>query len=110
MNYLFAAVTTSLLPKNNEIIDAPEVILLFIVTSRFTMWYNFEFYIVFQDTKGEPTITFIFENTSEKILAVESHGKITDVEYNECLKKCRRSSEIIFKFYKDMISKYALKM
>lgn len=49
MNYLFAAVTTSSFPRNNKIIDAPE------------------------DTKAEPTITFVFENTSEKILAVESH-------------------------------------
>lgn len=55
-------------------------------------------------------ITFVFENTSEKILAVDFCGKISVATYEKCLKKCRSSSKVIFDFYKEMIKKYALKM
>lgn len=58
----------------------------------------------------ESTITFVFESTTEKILAVESYGRISEDEYTQCLNKCRASSKLIFQFYKDMIGKYALKM
>lgn len=64
----------------------------------------------FQREKSKSEITFVFENISDRILAVDSYGKITEAEYKDCLKKCRSSSTGIFKFYKDMISKYAIKM
>lgn len=65
---------------------------------------------IFQVGRLEPRITFVFENTSDKILAVDSCGKISDADYRKSLDKCRRLSAAVFKFYKDMISKYALKM
>lgn len=68
------------------------------------------FWISFQPENRKSEITFVFENTSDRILAVDSYGRITETEYQDCLKKCRNSSKIIFKFYKDMISKYAIKM
>ncbi|XP_065212875.1 exosome complex component RRP46 [Planococcus citri] len=85
MNFLFAAVTCAI-PQEDEDIQFKE------------------------GTSEECSLTFVFENTSSKILAIDSHGKFTDEQYKSCLEVCKRSSEVIFTFYKDMIKKYATKM
>ncbi|KAK7575557.1 hypothetical protein V9T40_011843 [Parthenolecanium corni] len=85
MNFLFAAVTCEIHSDQNQLSQ-------------------------FQQENRKSEITFVFENTSDRILAVDSYGEISEVEYKDCLKKCRNSSKVIFKFYQDMISKYATKM
>ena len=88
--------------------EMDSVVSLFQEQSYIFFWLLTDFF--FQDGQEEPRMTFVFENTSGKVLAVDTRGKITDVEYNESLVNCRQASTAIFEFYKDMISKYALKM
>lgn len=106
MNFLFAAVTF-------PIIDVAKTDIYSEVKCVYNrvLFYLFGVFLIFlflQEIE-QSSLTFVFENTSNRILTVESEGKFTEVQYKEAMEKCRRSSKVIFQFYKDMIKKYATK-
>lgn len=53
------------------------------------------------------SLTFIFESIHGNIVAVHTTGRFTIGQYNDAVIKCRHASQIIFKFYREVIRKFA---
>ncbi|XP_067000732.1 exosome complex component RRP46 [Anabrus simplex] len=53
------------------------------------------------------SLTFVFDNVKKDIVASHTNGSFTHAQYNEGLLKCRKASEQIFIFYRDLVRKYA---
>lgn len=53
------------------------------------------------------SLTFVFESVHRNVVAVHTTGRFTIGQYNDAVIKCRHASDIIFKFYREVIKKFA---
>lgn len=53
------------------------------------------------------SLTFVFESIQKNVVAVHTTGRFPIGQYNDAVIKCRHASEIIFKFYREIIRKIA---
>lgn len=52
-------------------------------------------------------LTFVFESVQRNVVAAHTTGRFTIGQYNDAVIKCRHASDIIFKFYREAIRKFA---
>lgn len=53
------------------------------------------------------SLTFVFESVQRNVVATHTTGRFTIGQYNDAVIKCRHASDIIFKFYREVIRKFA---
>lgn len=53
------------------------------------------------------SLTFVFECVQRNVVAAHTTGRFTIGQYNDAVIKCRHASDIIFKFYREAIRKFA---
>lgn len=61
-----------------------------------------------QDSCG--ILTFVFESSSSSVVASHTEGLFNEEQYEEALIKCRITAVHIFKYYREVVKKYAPKL
>lgn len=64
--------------------------------------------LFFQGSCG--ILTFVFESSSLSVVASHTEGLFNEAQYEEALTKCRMAASYIFKYYREVIKKYAPKL
>lgn len=53
------------------------------------------------------SLTFVFDSAQRNVVAAHTTGRFSIGQYNDAVIKCRHASDIIFKFYREAIRKFA---
>ncbi|KAI5748405.1 hypothetical protein M8J77_025182 [Diaphorina citri] len=85
MRYILAAVSCIINDKNEVILDANQI----------------------QSNKSHASMTFVFDSQKKHLVTSQTGGNFSQNQYEECLIRCREASEHIFKYYKQVVQKYA---
>ncbi|CAG5004308.1 unnamed protein product [Parnassius apollo] len=60
-----------------------------------------------QATSARALLNFVFESRNKDLLTGFSEGSYSESAYEEALERCRAASDLVFTFYRDIISKYS---
>ncbi|XP_047033756.1 exosome complex component RRP46 [Helicoverpa zea] len=52
-------------------------------------------------------MTFVFDSRENSLVTGFTDGSFSESAYNEALERCRAASQLVFDFYKDIVSKYS---
>ncbi|CAB3248698.1 unnamed protein product [Arctia plantaginis] len=53
------------------------------------------------------TMTFVFESREKSLVTAFTDGSYSDSAYSEAMERCRSASDLVFQFYKQIVSKYS---
>lgn len=52
-------------------------------------------------------LTFVFDSVDKNIIASSTEGSFSSEKFHESVSKCRRASDNIFSYYRDVVKKYS---
>ncbi|XP_035449243.2 exosome complex component RRP46 [Spodoptera frugiperda] len=53
------------------------------------------------------TMNFVFDSREKRLITSLTNGSFSEDAYKEALERCRSASQLVFDFYKDIVSKYS---
>ncbi|XP_049791200.1 exosome complex component RRP46 isoform X2 [Schistocerca nitens] len=61
-----------------------------------------------QDSGGDSkaSLTFVFESQKKSVVASHTEGHFSQLQFQECLLRCRHASDVLFKLYREIVKKY----
>ncbi|XP_068619269.1 exosome complex component RRP46 [Battus philenor] len=85
MRYVFAAVSCAVDELGNIVLEPTQT----------------------QTTTARAILTFVFESRNKNLVTGISEGNYSEAAYEEALEKCRAASDLVFLFYRDIVTKYS---
>lgn len=52
-------------------------------------------------------MNFVFDSRDKNLITVFTEGNFSEDTYKEAMERCRATSDVIFKFYRDIVKQYS---
>ncbi|XP_072929663.1 exosome complex component RRP46 [Epargyreus clarus] len=85
MRSLFAAVSCAVLQDGNLVLEPAAA----------------------QQADARATLSFVFDSRDKSLVTGFTEGMFSEDAYHEALERCRLASDLVFAFYRDIVTKYA---
>ncbi|XP_049791199.1 exosome complex component RRP46 isoform X1 [Schistocerca nitens] len=59
-----------------------------------------------QSKDSKASLTFVFESQKKSVVASHTEGHFSQLQFQECLLRCRHASDVLFKLYREIVKKY----